>query len=51
MKIVFQLFYRLTGKIYYLLAFIYKIFPRLSEIYFGGRLDGKILREANIQNG
>ena len=28
-----------------------EIFPRLGEIYFGGLLGGKILREANIQNG
>ena len=25
------------------------MFPRLGEIYFGGLLGGKILREANIQ--
>ena len=28
-----------------------EIFPRLGEIYFGELLGGKILREANIQNG
>ena len=50
MKIVFTLFSRLTGKIYYFIAFIYKIFPRLGDICFGGLLDGKILTEANIQN-
>ena len=49
MKIVFPLFSRLTGK--YFLAFMYEMFPRLGEIYFGGLLGGKILREANIQNG
>ena len=40
-----------AGKRYYFLAFIYEIFPRLGDIYFGGLVGGKILREANIQNG
>ena len=30
--------------------FIYEIFPRLGEIYFGELLGRKIFREANIQN-
>ena len=51
MKIVFQLFSRLAGKKYYFLAFIYEIFSRLGEIYFGELFGGKILRKANIQNG
>ena len=51
MKIAFSLFSRLTGKRFYFLAFIYEIFPRLGEIYLGKLLGGKILREANIQNG
>ena len=51
MKIPSPLFSRLTGKRYYFLAFIYKMFPHLGEIYFGGLLGGKILREANIENG
>ena len=40
----------LPGKRYYFLAFIYEIFPSWGEIYFGGLLGGKILREVNIQN-
>ena len=31
--------------------FIYEIFPRLGEIYLGGLLDGKILREAIFKMG
>ena len=50
MKIVFSLFFTLPRKRYFP-AFIYEIFPRLGEIYFGGLLGAKILREANIQNG
>ena len=51
MEIVFPLLSRLTMKKHYFLAFIYEIFPRLGEIYFGELLGGKILREANIQKG
>ena len=52
MKIDFPLFSHLTGKnIYFFLALIYEIFPRLGEIYFGELLGGKILRKASIQNG
>ena len=39
------------GNRYYFLAFIYETFPCLGEIYFRKLLGGKILREANIQNG
>lgn len=31
-------------------SFIFKIFPRLCEIYFDGLLSGKILQKNNIQN-
>ena len=34
----------------YSLAFIYEIFPRLSDIYFGGLLGREILWETKIQN-
>ena len=47
----FPVVFPLNWENYYFLAFIYEIFPRLGEIYFGGLLGGKILREANIQNG
>ena len=48
MNVVFLLFFRLTGKRYYFFMFIYEIFPRLSDIYFGGLLGKKTLREVNI---
>ena len=50
MRIVFPLFAWLTWKKDIFLAFTYEMFPRLGEMYFGGLVGGKILREVNIKN-
>ena len=49
MNVYFPLFFPLTGKrYYYFFTFIYEIFPRLGDIYFGVLLGRKTLREVNI---
>ena len=47
----FPIVFSLNREKDYFLAFIYEIFLRLGEIYFGELLGGKLLREANMQNG
>ena len=50
MKIVFPLFYRLIGKKIFPRVHIRNISPHGRDL-FSCLLGGKILREANIQNG